>query len=227
MYINQQIFNSSHLSLCFGAFSLCWDTSNCIPLPPYFPSSLHLPVTPPNFPGAFKARGMTSGPVVRTGPVAGVSLPETSTPYFSPSGSNLAPPSTFGAANPSGENPLFLLPSHTMGVCHSSLNMHQVTPPGLGTGMVQSVSMGGSPQMGLNMNPPFGGVGMVQSGSLVADPLFLGTGMGQSSFFGAGVAHLGGPTPPAGGGVPFQQQLLSGSGVGDTGNQNNNPFLFM
>lgn len=88
--------------------------------------------------------------------------------------------------------------------------------------------------MGLNMNPPFGGVGMVRSGPPVgnplADPLSLGTGMGQSSFYGgnrqAGVAHLGGSTPLGGGGVPFQPQFLSGSGSGETLNKNNNPFLF-
>lgn len=236
------MFNSSHPSLCFGAFSLCWNTTNCAPLPPSSPSSLHPPVTPPNFPGAFKARGMTSGPVVRSGAVAGVSLPETSAPYCSPFGSALAPsfgaPSpTFGAANPPGETPLFQLPSHTMGVSHSGLNMlqaAQVAPPCSGTGMVQSGYVGGSPHMGFNMNPPCGGVGMVQSGSLVgnhlADPLSLGTGMGQSAFFGgnlqAGVAHLGGSTPQAGGGAPFQPQLLSGSGLGESVNKTNNPFLF-
>lgn len=74
---------------------------------------------------------------------------------------------------------------------------------------------------------------MVQSGSLMgnplADPFLLGTGMGQSSFFGGnhqGVAHMGGSTQQAGGGVPFQPQLLSGEGSGETVNQNNNPFLF-
>ncbi|KAA8578444.1 hypothetical protein FQN60_002581 [Etheostoma spectabile] len=182
--------------------------------------------------GAFKARGMASGPVVRSGTVAGGFLPETS--YSSPFGSTLAPsfgaPSpTFGAANPSSETPLFQLPSHTM-----SSNMPQVAPPFTGTGMVQSVSVGGSPQMGLNVNPPFGGVEMVHSGLPVgnplADPLLLGTGMGQSSFYGgyrqAGVAQLGGSTPLGGGGVPFQPQFLSGRGSGENLNKNNNPFLF-
>ncbi|XP_031732359.1 epsin-1 isoform X1 [Anarrhichthys ocellatus] len=189
--------------------------------------------------GAFKARGLTSVPVVRSGAVTGLSLPETSTPYCSPFGSTLAPsfgaPSyTFGAAKPSSESPL---PSYSTRVSHSGLNMlqaAQVAPPCSGTGMVQSVSMGGSPQMGLSMNPSFGGLGMVQSGSLVGipltDPLLMGTGMGQSSFFGGncqtGGAHLGGSTPQAGGRVPFQPQLLSGNGSGDTVNKNNNPFLF-
>ncbi|KAM6903783.1 uncharacterized protein PEZ65_018585 [Lycodopsis pacificus] len=110
----------------------------------------------------------------------------------------------------------------------------QVAPPCSGTGMVQSVSMGGSPQMRLSMNPSFGGLGMVQSGSLLGipltDPLLMGTGMGQSSFFGGncqtGGAHLGGSTPQAGGRVPFQPELLSGNGSADTVNKNNNPFLF-
>lgn len=182
---------------------------------------------------------MASSRLVRSGAVAGVSLPETSAPHYSPFGPTLAPsfggPSpTFGAANPSSETPVFQLPSHNMGVSHSGLNMlqaAQVVYPCSGTGMVQSVSLGGCAQMGLNMNPSCEGVGMVQSGSFVgnplADPLL---GMGQSSFFGgnhqAGVAHLGGSTPQAGAGVPFQPQWLSGSGVGETVNKNNNPFLF-
>ncbi|XP_051245650.1 epsin-1 isoform X4 [Dicentrarchus labrax] len=191
--------------------------------------------------GAFKARGMTSGPVFRSGAVAGVSLPERSAPYCSPFGSTHppsfgAPPPTFGAANLSSEAPLFQLPPRTTGASHFGLNTlqaAQVAPPCSGTGMVQSVSMGGSPQVGFNMNPPCGGVGMAQSGSLVgnplADALLWGTGMGQPGVFGgihqAGAAHLGGSTPHAGAGVPFQPQSLSGSGLAETASKNN-PFLF-
>lgn len=209
-------------------------------MPPSFPHPFILLLLHLIFPGAFK--GMASGPVVRSGAVAGVSLPETSAPYCSPFGSILAPsfggPSpTFGAANPSSETPVFQLPSHNMGVSHSGLNMlqaAQVVPQCSGAGMVQSVSVGGFAQMGLNMNPSCGGVGTVQSGSFMgnplADPVLLGTGMGQSSFFGgnhqAGVAQLGGSTPQAGGGVPFQPQWLSGNGLGETVNKTNNPFLF-
>ncbi|XP_070778292.1 epsin-1-like [Enoplosus armatus] len=135
---------------------------------------------------AFKARGMTPGPVVRSGAVAGVSLPETSAPYCSSFGSTLAPPfgapsPAFGAAYPLGETPLFQLPSHTMGVSYSGLNMRQaaqVAPP----------CSGGNHQ--------------------------------------AGVAYLGGSAPQAGDGVPFQPQWLTGSGLGETVNKNNNPFLF-
>ncbi|XP_073338934.1 uncharacterized protein [Pagrus major] len=190
--------------------------------------------------GAFKARGMTSGLVVRSGAVTGVSLPETPAPHCSPIGSTPAPffgatSPTFGAANLSSETPLFQLPSYTMGVSHSGLNsIHagQAAPPCSGTGMVQSVSVGASPQMGFNMTPRSGGEGMVQSGSLEGNPLadhLLGTGMGQSSFLGgnqpASLAHLGGSTPHNGG-VPFRPQLLSGSMLGETVNKNNNPFLF-
>ncbi|KAK5883305.1 hypothetical protein CesoFtcFv8_019648 [Champsocephalus esox] len=186
--------------------------------------------------GAFKARGMTSGPVVRSGAVAGLSLPETSTPYCSPFGpsfapSFVAPTPNVGAAYPARETPLFRPPSHTMGVSHPGLNMlqtAQVAPLCSGTGMVKSPSVRGSPHMGLNMNPLFRGV--VQSGSLgnpLADPLLLGTGMGQSSVVGGnrltGNANMGGSTQ--GGGAPFQPRLLSGSGSGETVH-NNNPFLF-
>lgn len=180
---------------------------------------------------------MTSGPVVRSGAVAGLSLPETSTPYCSPFGpsfapSFVAPTPNVGAAYPARETPLFRPPSHTMGVSHPGLNMlqtAQVAPLCSGTGMVKSPSVRGSPHMGLNMNPLFRGV--VQSGSLgnpLADPLLLGTGMGQSSVVGGnrltGHANMGGSTQ--GGGAPFQPRLLSGSGSGETVHKNNNPFLF-
>ncbi|TKS88821.1 Epsin-1 EPS-15-interacting protein 1 [Collichthys lucidus] len=179
--------------------------------------------------GAFKARG----PVVRSGAVTGVSLSETSAPFCAPFGSTLAPsfgapPPTFGAANLASEPPLFQLPSHTTGVSFSGLNILQAAPLCPATGMVQSsVSVGGGPQVGFNMNSRYGG-GVVQSGSLegnpLADPFLLG--MGQSGFFGGSHQALGGSTPQAAGGVPLQPKLLSGSGKGDAVNQNNNPFLF-
>lgn len=189
----------------------------------------------------FKARGMTSGPVVRSLAVAGVSWPEASALPGSPYGSTIAPsygaPSpTFGAANPSTETPLFQLPSHTMAGSESGFNMvHAAQMPPLcsGTGIIQPISFGGSPQMGLKMSPPCGR--MVQSGfpmgNPVPNPFLLGTGMGQSSFFGGnhqtGVAQMGGSTSQAGGGgVPAQPQLVSGSGLGETVIKNNNPFLF-
>lgn len=195
-------------------------------IPPSLPLSLHPPVAPPNFPGTFKARGPTSGHVVGSGAVAGVT-------YCSPFGSTLASSFGVGAASLSSETPLFPPPSHSVIGSRSGLNRPQIAPPCSGNGMVQSVSVGGGPQVGFNMNPPCGGVGMLQSGSLLgnplADPLLVGTGMGQSRYFGgnqqAGVVHLGGFTPQAGGGVPFQSQMHSGSGLGETMNKNN-PFLF-
>lgn len=197
--------------LCFGAFPLCWNTSNCVSLPPSLPSPLHPPAAHPNFPGAFKARGMTSGLVVRSGAAAAVSYPETPAPQCIPFGSTPAP--SFGTT------------SLTFGAA-------QAAPPCSGTGMVQSVSVGGSPQMGFNLTPHSRGEGTVQSGNLEGNPLadhFLGTQMGPSSFFGgnqqAGLVHLGGPTP-YNGGVPLRPQLLSGSRLGETVNKNNNPFMF-
>lgn len=185
---------------------------------------------------------MTSGLVVRSGATAGVSPPETSAPYCSSYGSKLAPsfgaPSpTFGEDNLSSQTPPFQLPSYTVGVSHSSYNMlhaTQVAPSCSGTGMMQSVSLGGSPQVGFNMNPSCGGAGTVQSGSLVgnslANPFLLGRGMGDSSFSEGnrqtGVTQLGGSTPKVGVGVPFQPPLLSGSWLDETANKDNNPFLF-
>lgn len=182
---------------------------------------------------------MASGPMVISGGVAGVSLPEASAQPGSPFGSIPAPSygapfPTFGAANPSSEIPLFPLPPLSMGGSHSGLNMlqaAQVAPPRSGTGMVQPVSLGGSPQIGFNMNPTMVGVGLsgFPAGNplseIGAEPFLSGTGMVQSSFFG-GSHRLGGSTPQAGGGAPLQPQLLPGSGFGETMNKNNNPFLF-
>ncbi|XP_036945260.1 epsin-2-like [Acanthopagrus latus] len=161
--------------------------------------------------GAFKARGMTSGLVVRSRAAAGVSFPETPAPQCSPFGSTLAP--SFGTT------------SLTFGAA-------QAVPPCSGTGMVQSASVGGSPQMGFNITSYSRGDGTVQSGNLEGNPWadhLLGTQMGQSSFFGgnqqAGLAYLGGSTPHNRG-IPLQPQLLSGSRLGETVNKNNNPFMF-
>lgn len=112
------------------------------------------------------------------------------------------------------------------------LQAAQMPPPCSAAGFIQPVSFGGGPQMGLNMSPPCGRV--VQSGSpmenMVANSFLLGTGMGQSIFFGgnqqAGVAQMGGSISQAGGGVPMQPQLVSGSSIGGAANKNSNPFLF-
>ncbi|XP_039977293.1 epsin-1 isoform X1 [Xiphias gladius] len=183
--------------------------------------------------GIFKARGMSSGPVVSSGAVGGVSLPETSGLPGSPFGYTLAPPHgapfpTSGAANPSRQTPLFQLPSHTMEVSYSGFSMLQAAQVAPEIGIVQPDSVGWSPQT------PCEGVGMVQTGNpvgnLLAEPLLWGRGMGQSSFFGgnlqARVGHLGGSSQQAGGGVPLQPQLLSSSGLGEPASKNNNPFLF-
>ncbi|KAM7384784.1 hypothetical protein PAMA_011912 [Pampus argenteus] len=171
--------------------------------------------------GAFKIRGVASGPMVRSGAVAGVSIPETSsqtgTPFgFIPASPYGAPFPNVGTASPSSENPLFQLPPLSMGGSHSGLNMlhvAQVAPLHPETGMIQPVSVG----VGLSGFPAGN-----PSSEMRADPLLLGTGMVQSSFFGGN--HSGGSTPQAGGDVPLQ--MLSGSGFRDTMNKNNNPFLF-
>ncbi|XP_060915537.1 epsin-1-like isoform X2 [Labrus mixtus] len=182
--------------------------------------------------GTFKARAMTPGPVVGSGSAAaaGMSFHQTSTPYCHPFGS------TFAAASPSYENPLFQPPSQTTRRSYSGFSMPQpgqLTPTYSGTGVVQSASVGGNPPMGLNINQDRRGVGMMtQAGPLVgtplSDPLFWGKGTDQSAVFGgnwpAG-AQFGGSTPHAGGGVSLQQQWIPGSGSGEAANQNNNPFL--
>ncbi|TNN36818.1 hypothetical protein EYF80_053009 [Liparis tanakae] len=121
---------------------------------------------------------MTSGPVVRSS-VSGQALPETSAPCRPPFGSTLAP--SAGAPPPSfGSGPPLFPPS---GASRFGLNELRAAPPSSGTGMARLVPIGGSPQMGLSMNPSFGGWGMVQSGSPVGIPLMdpLLMGMGQSS----------------------------------------------
>lgn len=156
---------------------------------------------------------MTSGPVVRSGPVAGGFLPQTShLPAGSPFGSTLSPTPAFGAANPSSEIPLFQSPSHYMGAYYSGFDVLQAAPVVPETVQVKPGSVG---------------VGMVQPGPPVGNPLLLGTGIGQSSLFGGGGGGVGGDTPPIVSGVPLQPQLLPGSGFNETAiNSNNNPFLF-
>ncbi|XP_067375766.1 epsin-1 isoform X2 [Channa argus] len=187
--------------------------------------------------GTFKARGITSGPMIRSGTVAGVSLPETSAllsdPFCSTMSTTYGTPSPmFGAASTSTNPPRFQLPAPTMG----GLNMFpavQMAPLFSGTGIGQSVCFGESPQMGLNVKSPSGGAKIVQSGPLIgnpiANPLLAGTGMAQPTFFGgnpqAGVAHVGGSTAQAAGGVPLQLQLVSASGSNGTAKKSNNPFL--
>jgi len=191
--------------LCFGAFSLCLNTSNCVSLPRSFPSSLHPPVTLLHFPGAFKAKGMPSAPMARSGAFA-----ETSAQYSNPFGS-LAPSRgaispTFGAADPTGETPLFLQLSH----CPAS--MLQTAP--VAPEMVQPVFARGNLQMARGKQM---GVGMMQSGFSVRNS--LGAGDAPSTFF------LGND-PTGAGHFRAPQTRGGGSGVDETTNQNSNPFLF-
>ncbi|XP_034456722.1 epsin-1 isoform X2 [Hippoglossus hippoglossus] len=166
--------------------------------------------------GLFKARATSSGPGLRSGAVAGVSLPETSPLPGSPFGATLMSSHGASSANPSSETPHFQLPFYAMGASYS------------GFGALQAVS--GGP----HMKHPCGGVGPVQTGCPLGNPWaappLLATGMGQSSFFGGnlqtGVGLSGGSTPQAAGGVTMQPQLLSGSGLSETGGKHNNPFLF-
>lgn len=191
--------------------------------PSSFPSSLHLPATP-NFPGTFKARGPTSGQVAGSGADAEVT-------QCSPFGSSLASSFGVGADNLFSETTLFQLPSHTVIGSRSGFSMTQIAPLCSENVRVQSVFVGGGPQM--DMNPPCGGVGMLHSRSVVgnplADSLFVRTGMGQSSYFGgnqAGAAHFGVFAPQTVVGVPFQPRMPSDGSLGETMNKNNNPFFF-
>ncbi|XP_029369811.1 epsin-1 [Echeneis naucrates] len=122
--------------------------------------------------GAFRARGLSSGPVFRSG----VPLPEISPLHGSAFGSSLgALAPTFGAAYPSREAPLFQLPSQTIGASYSGFGL---LPPAPEAGTGQNVFLGGVPQM------------MVPTGG---NPPLLAAGVGQCSFF-------GGSTPQAEGG---------------------------
>uniref|UniRef100_A0A8D3ANP4 Epsin 1b n=1 Tax=Scophthalmus maximus TaxID=52904 RepID=A0A8D3ANP4_SCOMX len=164
-----------------------------------------------NTAGAFKAGGISSGPALRSGAVAGLSLPKTSALPACPFGSTRAPshdapPPSFGAVNPSSGAPLSQLPSYMMGLSYSGFSLLQVAPE---TGE-------GSPQVGLHTKRPGGGEGLVPTGYPAGNPLagppLWGTGMGQSSFFGGNhqtsVAHLGRSTPQGAGGIPVQPQMV-------------------
>ncbi|KAM3858536.1 uncharacterized protein epn1b [Diretmus argenteus] len=85
--------------------------------------------------GVLKGTAMSFGPIVRTMPVAGMSLPATSSlpsglfgpmPVSSPG----VPSLSFGAPYSSKGTPLFQLPSNSIGNSHSDLNM-----PAVGTRM--------------------------------------------------------------------------------------------
>ncbi|XP_053303273.1 epsin-1 [Pleuronectes platessa] len=171
--------------------------------------------------GLFKS--MSSGPGLRSGAVAGVSLPDTSPLPWSPFGATLMSPHGASSANPSSEPPHLQLPFYAMGASYSGFGALQAAPATRTTPPVSG---------GPHMKHPCGGVGPVQTGRPVGDPWaappLLETGMGQSSFFGGnlqtGVGLSGGSTPSAAGGVTMQ--LLSGSGLSEAGGKHNNPFLF-
>nr|XP_019961291.1 PREDICTED: epsin-1-like isoform X1 [Paralichthys olivaceus] len=175
-------------------------------------------VTFPNFPGAFKARAVSCGPVLRSGAVAGVSLPETSPLPGSHFGATLTPARGASSANPSSETPHFQLPFYTMGASHSGFGTLQAAPTTRTTAPVSG---------GPHMKHPCGG--LVQTGCPAGNPwpgpALLATGMAQSSFFGGNLQT--GSSPQAAGGVTIQPQLLlSGSGLIETVRENKNPFLF-
>lgn len=176
-------------------------------IPPSFPSTLHHPVTLPNFPGTLKASCPTSGAV------AGVT-------HCSPFG--------IGEENPSSKTPLLQLPySTTIHSCSGS-HMSQMAP--LCSERVHSHSVGVGPQVEFNMNTSCGGAGMLHSGSSVRnqliDPLIVGTGMSHFSYSGvdprAGGVLLGRLSPKAEGRIFVDPQWLLGS----KSKKNNNPFLF-
>lgn len=183
---------------------------------------------------------MAGDPMGRTMPSAGVSLSTTPPMLSSLFGSNPVP-------SYSVHHPKYGAPSSTQGTSlyqlSRSLGMSQPGPtrptlgpweaaPYLGSGMVQPTSMGGIPPLGHKIFPSCVGAGMVQSSSMggtppmapQSTPPYLGVGMAQPSSVGgkpqAGVVHLGGSTPLAGGGVSLQSQLFSGTGSGET-NQGN------
>ncbi|XP_062265264.1 epsin-1-like [Platichthys flesus] len=168
--------------------------------------------------GLFKS--MLPDPGLRSGAVAGVSLPDTPPLPWSPFGATLMSSHGASSANPSSEPPHFQLPCYDMGASYSGFGALQAAPATTTTPPVSG---------GPHMKNPCWGVGPVQTGRPVgnpwASPPFLETGMGQSSFFG-GNLQTGGSTPSAAGGVTMQPQLLSGSGLSETGGKHNNPFLF-
>lgn len=157
-----------------------------------------------------KARGLTSGPVVRSGGVTGVALPQAS------------------AIVACYRTPISQLPGHTMAGSQSGLNVlqqAQMPPLCSGPGLIPRNVFQGSPQMGLVC-------GGVQSGSLmgtpVANPFLSGAGLAPSRFFGgnqpAGGAQVGGSILQVGAGEG-PPQLVSSSGSGAIVNTANNPFL--
>lgn len=157
--------------------------------------------------------------MVRSGGVAGVSLPETSAKPDGPFGS--IPASPYGV--PSSEASLLQLPSLSLREPQCGSNMlqaAQVAPVRcFRAGLVQPAPT----QMRLNMNPNSVGAGpqvLLHNSFAEKQPnhLLFRREMLQSSVLGenhqARGAHLGGSTPQAGGGVTSQPH-----------NKTNSPFL--
>ncbi|CAI5691707.1 unnamed protein product [Oreochromis niloticus] len=164
--------------------------------------------------GTFKAAGMTSSPMLKSGAFAETS-PSYSNPFISTIASpHGAPTPISGANNPSAS-------LNTLGMSNSSTSMIHASQMGPETGMLNPIYIHESPQLGHNMNSPVGGVGMVQFG--YPGSLLMGTGIIHSGVFQgnhpSGDGQFRSSVPQAG------AEVVSGSGSDEIVNKNN-PFLF-
>ncbi|XP_024864198.1 epsin-1 isoform X1 [Kryptolebias marmoratus] len=153
--------------------------------------------------GTFKAKGMASGPLYRSGAFA-----ETLTQYHNPFSSSLTPTHgavshTYGAPSPSGETPQLKEASQVLGVPHSAADMLQAAPE---TVVAPPVSFRGNPH---------GELGVMQWGYDVGNT--LGAGDALSSFFGEiNPAEVN----------PFRRSSSpTRVGLDETINKSYNPFL--
>lgn len=165
-----------------------------------YPSSPHPLITLTHFPGTFKAKGMTSGPLDRSGAFA-----ETLVQYHNPFSSSLTPTQhavshVYGAPGRSAETPHLKQVLHVLGGPNSAA---YVAPEAV---QVPSVSVRGNPH---------GELGMVQWGSDVGSA--LGAGHALSSFFGENISAEVNPFR----GLPSQTEGC----LGETFNKSHNPFL--
>lgn len=168
-------------------------------MPPLRP----LPINYTHFPGTVK--GMTPGPLARSGAVA-----ETLAPNYNPFVSSLSDGvihSASGAASLYDETLQFKEPLHALGMPHSSVHILHAAQDAPMSGMAPLVTQRG--------------VAMLESGYSVGN--ILGTEDIPSRFFGANSADL---NPFLSVSPQTESEYLIGSGANEMINNNTNPFLF-
>lgn len=187
-------------SLCFGAFSLCWNASNCVSLIPILlhPLIPHPLITLTRFPGTIRAKGTASALLDRSGAFA-----ETLARPHNPFSPILTP--THGPPGPPGEAARLQEASQVLRATSSAavtLRAAQVAPDTVGAPPVSA------------RGTPHGELGTVQWGCGAG--VSLGSGDALSSV--SGEKHSAEVNP-------FRSSSQTRDGPEETVNKSYNPFL--